>query len=455
MILGLDCADPTLMFDRFRAHMPHVQRLMKQGCWGPLHSSLPPITVPAWMCMVSGRDPGELGLYGFRRRLPSSYELDLVNATDMQAPCLWDYASQAEKRVAVLGVPLTYPPRSVNGIMVSGCLTPDIESDYVWPSSRKRELVERFGPYRIDVADERNGDPTKLYNAICEMTAQRFQMARYLWQTDQPDFLMMVDMGPDRFHHAFWHCFDPDHPAYVPDHPHASWAENYYSLLDQWVGELIAIADKHTAICIVSDHGARAMHGGFCINQWLIDHGLLVLKEPIQSPCALEPSLVDWTRTQVWAEGGYYSRIFINLKDRESHGCVPHTRYADLCSRLTEQLTQLTTPQGKTLYNTIVSPETVYRSVQGHAPDLMAFFDDLRYRAIGSVGQHTWFVHENDRGFDACNHNWKGMFVMAGEGIPALGKQEDLQIYDVTRTVLDVMDIPAPQLLLGRSILRS
>ncbi|MCB9667184.1 MAG: alkaline phosphatase family protein [Myxococcales bacterium] len=452
LIIGLDCADPGLVFDRFAARMPNVHQLMQRGLWGKVRSSIPPITVPAWMCMVSGRDPGELGLYGFRARVSKSYDLGLVDAEDMKEPCLWDYISHAEKRVAVVGVPMTYPPRAVNGVMISGCLTPSDASPYVWPESRKQEFVRRFGPYLMDVADARTEDPPQLFSALCAMTKQRFSIAKYLWSTDQPDFLMMVDMGPDRLHHAMWACFDPDHPRHIPGHPMASWGSTYYGLLDHLIGEMLELIDDQTVVCIVSDHGARALHGGVCINEWLQDQGLLVLKETPQAVTPLHASLVDWEKTQVWAEGGYYSRIFVNLEGREPSGCVSESRYESLRAEIISQLETLLTPDGHTLHNRILKPEQIYRATRGSPPDLMAFFDDLRYRGIGTVGHGTCFVTSNAEGCDGCNHNWDGILVMAGAGVPARGRQDGLQIFDLTRTVLSVFDIPQPVELLGRDL---
>ncbi|MCS6939866.1 MAG: alkaline phosphatase family protein, partial [Roseiflexus sp.] len=68
LIIGLDCAEPSLVFDRWRADLPTLSRLMAEGVYGELESCIPAITVPAWSCMMSGRDPGELGIYGFRNR---------------------------------------------------------------------------------------------------------------------------------------------------------------------------------------------------------------------------------------------------------------------------------------------------------------------------------------------------------------------------------------------------
>ena len=68
MVIGLDCAAPSLVFDRWRDQLPNLKKLMKNGVYGELTSTIPPITVPAWSSMMSSKDPGQLGIYGFRNR---------------------------------------------------------------------------------------------------------------------------------------------------------------------------------------------------------------------------------------------------------------------------------------------------------------------------------------------------------------------------------------------------
>src|SRR6478672_10574834 len=82
-VVGLDCADPRLVFDRWLDELPHLRELVKRGTWGPLRSVDPPITVPAWSCMLTSRDPGELGIYGFRNRRDHSY--DSLSVADTRA----------------------------------------------------------------------------------------------------------------------------------------------------------------------------------------------------------------------------------------------------------------------------------------------------------------------------------------------------------------------------------
>ena len=67
-VIGLDCGTPQLLFDDLAAEVPNISKLMAEGMYGDLASITPPITVPAWACAMTGRTPGELGIYGFRNR---------------------------------------------------------------------------------------------------------------------------------------------------------------------------------------------------------------------------------------------------------------------------------------------------------------------------------------------------------------------------------------------------
>ena len=57
-LIGLDCAVPEFIFDQWVNRLPNLRRIMAAGAYGPLESTIPPITVPAWMCMMTGKDPG-------------------------------------------------------------------------------------------------------------------------------------------------------------------------------------------------------------------------------------------------------------------------------------------------------------------------------------------------------------------------------------------------------------
>ncbi len=430
--------------------MPNVAALMARGGWGALRSTAPPITVPAWTCMVTGRDPGELGLYGFRNRVRRSYDLRLASSKDVRVKRIWDLVGDAGKRVASLFVPLTSPPTPLRGHMVSGFLAPGGETPTTFPRGLADELEARFGPYQPDVEDFRSDDLERVMSSLRAMGRQHFAMARHVWEEKRPDLMMMVEMGPDRFHHAFWRHIDPSHPEFVPGNAWESSALDYYAFLDAQIGELLEAVDDETVVMIVSDHGARAMKGGLAINEWLRREGFLHLKEEPNEPRPLSRDDVDWSRTRAWGEGGYYARIFLNVAGREPEGIIPGRDVDAERARLERALLSMKGPDGETLRNRVDHPASVYREARGEPPDLMAYFGDLDYRSIGSVGHDAIFLPTNDTGPDGCNHDWDGIFIMAGGGLTERGPIEGAEIYDVAATVMGLFDLERPPGMRGR-----
>jgi predicted AlkP superfamily phosphohydrolase/phosphomutase len=443
LMIGLDCVPPQLAFERYRTAMPNLARLMATGTFGALRSSLPPITLPAWACMLSGWDPGELGLYGFRKRMLGSYELQLADSRDLQRPMVWDRLGEHGKRVCVLFVPPSYPPRAVHGELVSCFLTPDADSVHTHPVELADELRARFGPYRPDVENYRSDELPRLLDEIYALSAQRFAIAEHMLTTRRADFTALVDIGPDRFHHAFWSHIDPDDPRHVPGNVYAHEGERYYAFLDRQIGRLLLAAGPDTSVLVASDHGAQALRGAICINEWLIAQGYLVLRSYPERITPFTELDVDWNRTRAWGEGGYYGRISLNIRGREPHGFVQPNAAGALAQSLCDGLAALRGPDGETLAHRIVRPAAVYRQTRGLPPDLMVFFDDLGYRSIGSVGHRSIFSAHNDSGADACNHAWDGIFVLSGSGVQPRGAVSGLRGADVTKTILGLLAVPA------------
>ena len=125
LVIGLDCATPDLVFDQLAHVMPNLTRLRKEGVYGRMRSSDPPITCPAWAVMGTSLTPGQLGMYGFRHRENYSYtEFSIATAYDLKEPAVWDILSDKGKYVCIIGVPPSYPPPRLNGVTISGFLTP-------------------------------------------------------------------------------------------------------------------------------------------------------------------------------------------------------------------------------------------------------------------------------------------------------------------------------------------
>ena len=448
MLIGLDCVPPALAFDRYRPLMPNLSALMERGAFAKLRSTHPPITVPAWSAMISGRDPGELGLYGFRKRVPDSYRLELATSADVKVQRVWDLLAQQGLFSSVIAVPPSSPPFAVKGELVSCFLTPGSDEPHTFPAQLAGELAARFGPYVPDV-EVRATDRSGLEAALSEMTRQHFAIARHLWSTREPDFLMLVEIGPDRLHHAFYADIDPKHPEHDPEGPYRGVGERYYALLDRELGSLLALADDETAILVASDHGARPLQSAFRINEWLLREGLLTLRHVPERPAALREEWVDWSRTKAWAEGGYYARVFLNVQGREPEGSVTPSEAPALLARLQQALSGVCGAHGEPWKNDVAAPAALYREVRGFAPDLLAVFDELNVRPIATVGTDGLYAARDDRDADACNHDVHGIFVCAGAGVEARGELAECAIQDVGATVLGLLGVARPDDWLG------
>lgn len=437
MILGLDCAPPALVFERYADSLPHLSALRERGTWGPLRSSEPPITVPAWACMTSGRDPGELGLYGFRnRRRDRSYDLRVASSKDVRPKRLWDRASDAGLRASSLFVPLTSPVTPIRGTMV-GCFLSDGTKTF-FPPNKATAFEERFGPYQSDVSDFRSDELGRIFDELDAMRTQHFSMAKAVWVEEKPDFMMMVEMGPDRLHHAAWHHMDPASARYEAGNPWEDKARAYYSALDASVGEMLSVAGD-ACVMVVSDHGARSMVAGVALNDLLRELGWLTL---LREPNGIEPlrSCVDWSKTRAWAEGGYYARLFLNVEGREPSGVIPAATQRSAEDELAVALERALAPRGIDVR--AVRPRDAYAETHGEPPDLMVYLGDLAYRALGTVGHPDVVVANNDTGPDGCNHDWNGIFLGAGPGLEPRGRIEGASLYDIAPTALGCLGLP-------------
>jgi predicted AlkP superfamily phosphohydrolase/phosphomutase len=450
MVIGLDCAPPEFLFERWREELPNIGSLMSRGRYGVLRSCDPPITVPAWACMTSSRSPGALGIYGFRNRRDHSYDaMAFADSRAVKVPRVWDILSRSNRPVIALGVPQTYPVSEVNGVMVSCFLTPDTEkSQYTYPPELKAEIERLVGRYLVDVEGFRTKEKGRLLEQIEEMTAKRFQLAEHLLDTRPWDLFFMVEMGTDRIHHAFWRYFDHEHRLYEPGNPYEQQVLDYYKALDEKIGRLLRFAGDDTAVLVVSDHGAKKMDGGICINEWLHREGYLVLKGEPAEPQPLRPDMIDWERTTAWGEGGYYSRLFLNVAGREPRGLVPPEGYERVRDELKEKLEALGDADGNPIGTIAHRPEDLYAERNGVVPDLLVYFGELSWRSVGLVGTGTVHVFENDTGTDDANHAHEGLYVLAGEGIPP-GRGPEQEIRDIAPTLLHLLGEPIPEEMEG------
>lgn len=453
MIVGLDGAPARYVFEAPAGELPNLQALMARGMWGPLASTVPPITCPAWACMSTSRDPGQLGIYGFRNRTEYAYgRLDRADGTWVNAPRLWEIISDLGRRSIVLGVPLAYPSRPFNGWLVGSFMDTGPEHDYTQPASLAEEIEEAAPGYMLDVPDFRTDDKDRLLSDIMRMTDLRFRLAAHLMRSRPWDLFWMVEMGTDRMHHGFWRYGAPDHRLYEPGHRFERAIAEYYRYIDGWIGQLLSLAPANTSVMVVSDHGAKTLTGAISMNDWLRHEGYLSMVHVPVTPAPLDPAWVDWSRTRLWAEGGYYVRLFVNGLGREPQGVVPSSEYEALLADVTSRLLAMRDHEGRRMANRVMRPYDLYREVRGVAPDLIVYLGDLDWRSAGTVGHRDIYLLENDTGPDDANHSQEGIFVLAGPDVPAAGSAQGAEIYDVAPTVLSLMGCPVPGEMIGRDL---
>jgi predicted AlkP superfamily phosphohydrolase/phosphomutase len=445
LVVGLDCAAPEILFGDDQ--LVNFRRMMAAGLHGKMESVKPPITVPAWMCMSTGMDPGTLGVYGFRNRRDHSYDgLKVVDSRSITDLAIWDQVAREGKRSTVIAVPPNYPPRKVNGTSVGCFLTPDSSKDvFTYPASASDEIRAMVGSYPVDVKGFRTGNKAKLLDDIYAMSRAHFEVVRHYLKRGDWDYFQLVEIGLDRIHHGFWRYHDPLHVLHEPDSPFTHAIRDYYRYLDDELGTVLELLDEETVILVVSDHGATRLDGGFCVNEWLVREGLLKLNSYPEKVTPFSGLDVDWDNTVAWSEGGYYARVFLNVRGREPRGVIAPGDYERVRDDVRDRLLATAGPDGAPLGTLVFKPEEIYKSLKNVAPDLIAHFGALLWRSVGGVGYPTIHVQENDTGPDDCNHAQHGAFILAGPGVPAIGEIRGAHLLDVAPTLLELGGYDVPQ----------
>jgi len=453
LVIGLDAASPELLFGDER--LTNFRRLMEGGCYGRLESIIPPITIPAWMCMATSQDPGSLGVYGFRNRTDYSYSgLGIVNSRSIREIAIWDQVAREGKRAIIIGVPPSYPPRKVNGICVGCHLTPDTSKDtYTHPAGVQAQIADLVGEYPVDVKGFRTDKKDWLKDEIYAMSRKHFKVVRYFLQNSEWDYFQFVEIGLDRLQHGFWQFHDPQHVLYEPGNPYQDVIRDYYLYLDDEVGKIFNVLSDDTAILVASDHGAQRLDGGFCVNEWLVREGLLVLNEYPKEVTPFGKLNVNWEKTKVWSEGGYYARVFLNVKGREPNGTIDKADYERFRDEIKAKLEATVDDKGSAMGTLVFKPEEIYTTVRNVPPDLVVHFGKLYWRSIGSVGYPSIHTQENDTGPDGCNHAQFGSFILAAANNPLQGEVEGAHLLSIAPTLLELGGYDIPTSMQGKSLL--
>ncbi|HTY56072.1 MAG TPA: alkaline phosphatase family protein, partial [Candidatus Binataceae bacterium] len=246
-----------------RGQLPNFQRLLSSGVSGELASTFPPMTFPAFTTFMTGKNPGGHGVFDFFERAPDRYGVRFVNAGSRRGTSIWRLLSDAGRRVAVIGFPVTYPPEAINGIMISGFDAPGIgataDRTCFWPREFYEELRTKVGDYIITPSvDMRRAykNPGEGIAAILQTIERKTQTALYVMERERWDCFAFMLIESDFTGHRYWKFYDPNSPHFDPNAPAElrDGLPRVYRAIDECLGKLMARAGD-AGVMVFSDHG--------------------------------------------------------------------------------------------------------------------------------------------------------------------------------------------------------
>jgi len=354
VIIGLDGVPYELIKDLTeRSIMSGVKDLIKQGSFLKMTSSIPEVSCVAWSSIITGKNPGEHGIFGFMDLYPNTYKLKFPQYNDLKAKPFWEILE--EKKSVIINVPATYPVREMNGVHISGFVSIDIEKS-VYPASLIPRLKEM--DYRLDVDSEKAHSSLDLFLDDLEKTLQaRIKAYRYLWENYDWDIFMLVFTGTDRLMHFLWDAYEDE------NHKYYSVFLKHFQEIDEVISEIVEKINEEDLLLILSDHGFEKLESDVYINYLLREEGFLKFKDS-----DLNYENID-SRTRAFALDP--ARIYINLKGKYPAGCVEEKNREKVINEL-EELFRTLSVNGQKVIKEVYRKEEIYSGPYiDDAPDLV------------------------------------------------------------------------------------
>lgn len=459
LVIAIDGMDPDYLQRGLEADMlPTFRNLIECGVWGPLRSTIPPISSPAWICFRTGKNPGQLGFVDFFAKKEASYEIELA---DFKVPdlAIWQILSYHGKRVGVVAVHLTYPPDRVNGIMVSPVYA---RSDaYTYPTDAQADIEARIGRLDYEVRDKAYF-ANHLEEEHLRLEGNRLKLAQAVWARGEYDFFI-CGFNLDRAQH-----FTTDEELLL----------KLYQNTDRIVGELLDTVQPANVL-LVSDHGGGSVRGVFFTNQWLTEQGYMAYRGPriVASPqpfsresirllldhLGLLPlarrlvphrarrlvpaqslsyemvlSDIDWSHTVAFSpvSGG----IYLNVKGREPEGIISMSEYEEVRDQIIGDLKAIRDPAtGSALEIVVFRREELFSGAKVESlPDISFFAPFYPPRA-------SWGAGPLGAGGRVGDHRLHGIFIASGQDVRSGEVSVKPSIVDVAPTLLHLMGVPVSE----------
>lgn len=505
LVIGLDGVPYGLIREWADAgHLPNIKRLIDGGVAGDLASTMPPTSGPSWSSFLTGKNPGKTGIYDFLHRREGSYVFPPVNASMRSGRSLWSLLSEAGRRVAVVNIPISYPVEEVNGILISGWMTPYFAKDFTWPRDLGEEINREVGDYRIYPAETfGEGRKRAFFDACDELLELLTSTNLYLMKREPWDFFMTVYFDTDRVLHQLWHYVDPEHPWHGDRRGGQAAASDlaapvirYFSRLDKDIGRLLEQAGPDTRVMMMSDHGMGTAGRFIVLNNLLLEKGFIELADDVATRLKafafrrgftlrnvhrmvdrvglakhaeyknvysfdavlkrffLSFHNVDWSRTRAYSFGRHYGALFLNVRGREPQGCVePGAEYERTRDEIAEAMLAHVDPElGRPLVSKCIRREEVYSGDRfAEAPDLVLLPHDptdIFYGLSDFGSNRVWDATYRYSGM----HRDDGLLIAGGPGVRRGEKFAGGSVVDLAPTVMYWMGHEVPCDMDGRPL---
>jgi predicted AlkP superfamily phosphohydrolase/phosphomutase len=501
-VIGLDGATFRLIGPWVNeGKLPVLGKLMEEGAWGDLESTIHPLSPQAWASFMTGKNPGKHGIFEFVDHEPNSYAIRYVNGGSVRGQKLWELLSDAGKRVCVINVPFTYPPDRVNGYLIAGLDAPGTHSDFCYPPEVLDELTDEFGEYRLRQHPYK-AKPETYIEEISGQFDYILKVAKYLKAKEPWDLFVVVFESTDLVQHFYWHYAFPEDFG-IPPTENRNLAEailDVYVKIDKGLGELLKLCDSDETVIVMSDHGFAPCRRIFFMDKWLYAQGYLAYHDKKQRSfvltralhtgfqryfpnklkgwvTALVPGLrdqlrsylttatIDWQRTRAFSLGIDSTNIFINVRGRFPEGIVEEGRqYEHLRDEIAERLGDLGDPEtGERIVERVYKREELYHGdCLSKAPDLLVTWKNFEYNTRrgyqrtgdGFLGSSLEFSDVS--GYSSLQksgtHHVKGVFVAKGLAVKNQDAFQGARIVDLAPTILYLSGERIPKDMDGRII---
>ena len=503
VVIGIDSATWDLLLPWMReGRLPHLQELMHKGVWTTLESTFPPLSPAAWTSMATGKNPGSHGIIDHIVRRGTSYDFFPINSRMRGSKAIWQILSEADKKVGIINVPLTFPPEEVNGFMISGMYTPSEDHVFTYPPSLREELEQSIGGYTIFGKRSKENLDVAL-DGYYQVKKNRMKACLYLMESQKWDFFFVVFNATDFIQHRFWRFMDASHPQHEEKAPqrYRDAIPDFYQDLDRDLAEIFESLDDRTTLIIMSDHGAGPLNGYLYLNNWLLSKGFLELKKnPLvrlkyalfkggmtpfhlfrlfsrlklgltdKTISRVKASLakdkkwfyrmfltyndIDWRRTRAFALGGNLAGIYINEEGRDEKGIVkPGETLEALKAEIARELRTITDPAtGEKIVQDVYLRDQLYTGIYvDRIPDIVFSFKDDRYMSFGMHEFASNRIIEPSLWFSG-SHKSNGILMMKGEGVKQKKEISRRGIADLAPTILYLLGLEVPSDMEGRVI---